>query len=106
MYEKHLQFTHHDINFDTIPHDGQVLCQNGNSTLPLLVIAVHDTFSGLVGLGGITKDIRLTKKSIDKGGFTVIDVGNNGNVTLGEGEELNKMMYVSFRNHSSHALSQ
>jgi hypothetical protein len=61
-----------------IPLDGRVFGQDGNSPLTLLIVGVHDSFSPLAfsiqGTG-------LLKETINQGGFTVVNVGNNRDVT-------------------------
>lgn len=73
--------THHDVDFDTVSHNCQVLCQNCNSTFPLLILAVHHTLTGFVCLRGITKYVGLSDESVDKCCLTMIDVGNDSNIT-------------------------
>jgi hypothetical protein len=71
----------HEVDFDSVSHHGKIFGQNGNTAFTLLVTAVHDTHSGLVGLSIIAKDSRLTNEGIDQCGLAVIDVGNHCNVS-------------------------
>ena len=72
----------HDVNLDTVTLDGKIFRQNGNSSLSLLIFGVHNTLSGFIGLAFVTEDTRLADEGIDQSGLSVIDVGNNGNVSI------------------------
>ncbi len=68
----------YDVDAVVVPADGGVFRQDGNTTLFLLVVRVHDALCAFVfaieGAG-------LAQKFINQGSFTMVNVGNNGNVT-------------------------
>jgi len=61
--------------------NGQVLGQNGDTALLFLVLIVHDTVTGIIRLGLVAKDTRLTNQGVHESGFSVVNVRNHGNVT-------------------------
>jgi hypothetical protein len=62
-------------------HNRKILGQNSNTSLPLLIITVHNSPTGLIRLLLIPKHSRLLNHTIHEGGLSVIDVSNDGNVT-------------------------
>ena len=68
----------HDVDVVAVPVDGGVFRQNGNTALFLLVVGVHYAFVvKLVALQGAG----LTQEFVYQGGFTVVNVSNDGDVT-------------------------
>ena len=56
---------------------GGVLGQNGDAPLPFQIAGVHDALHcGLI----FTVDAALLQHFVHKGGLTVVNVGNNGNI--------------------------
>mmetsp|Transcript_63095 Transcript_63095/g.186423 ORF Transcript_63095/g.186423 Transcript_63095/m.186423 type:complete len:351 (-) Transcript_63095:336-1388(-) len=49
----------HDVDLDAVAHDCKILRKDGDSTLPLLVLRVHDALPGLVSLGLVPEDACL-----------------------------------------------
>ncbi len=67
-----------DVDVVAVPVDGGVLRQNGNTALFFLVVGVHDALVvELVTLQGAG----LTQEFVDQGGFTMVNVGDDGDVT-------------------------
>ena len=66
-----------DIDPVTIPFDGRVFGQNGNTALTLLIIGIHDPFGAH---GFAVQRTGLLQQTVHQGGFTVVNVGNNGDV--------------------------
>ena len=62
----------------TLAVDSGVLRQNGDAALALLVIGVHDAIRVLAM---VAKSAGLLQHSVDEGGFTVINVCDDGYVT-------------------------
>mmetsp|Transcript_32821 Transcript_32821/g.65053 ORF Transcript_32821/g.65053 Transcript_32821/m.65053 type:complete len:287 (-) Transcript_32821:167-1027(-) len=70
----------HNINLKSVSHDGEILSEDGDSSLPFLVVTVHDADPSLIRLSIIAKDSGLTDQGIYKGGLAVVDVGNYSDV--------------------------
>ena len=66
-----------DVDFNTIVHDGSVLCQNGNASFPFQRVGVHDTFCYFLV---VPENMTLFQHGIDKGRLAMVDMGDNGNV--------------------------
>ena len=73
----------HDVDLDRFASDrirdgdGRVLGQDGDAALALEVIRVHHALGYLLV---VTEGVRLAQETIHQGGFTVIHVGNDGNI--------------------------
>src|SRR5262245_61367437 len=67
-----------DIELNALVADGRVLGEDGNASLPFLVIAIHDPLGNSFI---VAKDPRLPEHSVDQRGFSVIDMGDDGEVT-------------------------
>jgi len=68
----------HDVDAVVIPANGRVLGQNGNAAFTLLIVGIHDP------LGAFAASVQgagLGQQFIDQGGFAVVNVGDNGDVT-------------------------
>ena len=66
-----------NVDSVVIPLNGGILRQDSNSTLPLLIIGVHDP------LGTLTLAIersRLLQQTVDQGRFAVINVRDNRDI--------------------------
>ena len=66
-----------DVDLDALPGDGAVLGRNGDPALALEIHVVHDAVLHLLVL---SENAALLEEGINKGGFAVIDVGNDGHV--------------------------
>ena len=66
-----------DVDFDTIVHNGSVLCQNGNASFPFQRVGVHDTFCHFLV---VPENMTLFQHGIDKSRLAMVDMGDNGNV--------------------------
>ncbi|MNL17871.1 hypothetical protein D3C87_1389920 [compost metagenome] len=67
----------HDVDVVAVPVDGGVFRQNGNTALFFLVVGVHHALVvELVALQGAG----LTQEFVYQGGFTMVNVGNDGDV--------------------------
>lgn len=69
-----------NVDLNTVPHDGAVLRQNRDPTLPLLIVRVHNADPSLVNLRLITEDGGLLEHRIHEGGLAVVDVSDYGDV--------------------------
>jgi hypothetical protein len=67
-----------DVDLDVVPRHGGVLRQNGDAALALQRVRVKNLRSRCVG---VAEDFGLLEHSINQRGLTMIDVGDNGNVT-------------------------
>ena len=68
----------HNIDAVVVPVDGGVLGENGDAALFLLVVGVHQALrSDILAV----ECARLAEKFINQGCFTVVNVGDNRNVT-------------------------
>ncbi len=77
----------HDVDFCLTKLNGGVFGVDGNSTFTFLVIAVHDAFNNLFT---VCKGVGLLKHGVHKRGLTVVNVGNDGDVS--------KIHNISIRN--------
>ena len=68
----------HDVDFGIAVLNGGVLGQNGDAPLPLQVAGVHDPVHGLLAL---PVHAALLEHLVHQGGLTVVDVGNDGDVS-------------------------
>ncbi|MNZ27469.1 hypothetical protein D3C78_446880 [compost metagenome] len=67
-----------DVDVVAVPVDGGVFRQNGNAALFFLVVGVHHALVvELVTLQGAG----LAQEFVDQGGFTMVNVGDDGDVT-------------------------
>ncbi|MNT08147.1 hypothetical protein D3C72_1428790 [compost metagenome] len=68
----------HDVDAVVFPINGGVFCEDGNPTLFLQIVGVHYAFGGFYTLSESTG---LLQQLINQGGLTMVNVGNNGDVT-------------------------
>lgn len=67
-----------DVDLYTMKEDGCVLRENGDATLALQFVGVHDTFHNSFIRA---KGSALLEHGIDERGLAMVNVGNNGNIT-------------------------
>jgi len=67
-----------DVDVRTFPAHGTVLCQDGDPTLTLDGVVVHD---GVNHFFVFSKCTGLTQQLVHHGGFTVVNVGDDRDVT-------------------------
>ena len=67
-----------DVDFRSLVVNCCIFGKNGDSTLTLDIVRVHDTFLNLL-VG--TEDTALFQKLVYQCGFTMIDMGDDGNVS-------------------------
>ena len=67
-----------DVDFVSFVADRNVLGENGDATLAFKVVVVKNEFAGLLIL---TKELCLVQHTVDQGGFSVVDMRNNGNIS-------------------------
>lgn len=67
-----------DVDFDAVIVHGGVLCQNGDSALAFQVAGIHHAGDSLLVL---PVNAALLQKPVHKGGFAVVNVRNNRNVS-------------------------
>ena len=67
-----------DVDVVAVPVDGGVFRQNGNTALFFLVVGVHDAL--VVELVTL-QSAGLTQEFVDQSGFTMVNVGDDGDVT-------------------------
>jgi hypothetical protein len=66
-----------DVDFGVVKEKSGVLGENGNATLALQVVGVHDALDeGLVG----AKNTALAQHGVDESGLAVVDVRDDGDV--------------------------
>ena len=68
----------HDVDLVVLIVDGGVLGQNGDATLPLQIAGIHDPLHGGLIL---PVDAALLEHFVYQGGFAMVNVGNDGNIT-------------------------
>ncbi len=68
----------HDVDAVIVPFDRGVFREDGNPAFAFLVIAIHDQVAGVVAA---VEGAGLTQQLVNHGGFTVVYVGDNGNIT-------------------------
>src|SRR5690606_21933070 len=68
----------YDVDIVVLPFQRGVFCQNGNATLFFLVVGVHNA---LVFEFFTVQGARLAQQLVNQGGFTVVNVGNDGDVS-------------------------
>src|ERR1700739_4272785 len=67
----------HDVYLGIVEKQGGVLGQNGDAALALQVVRVHNALDDfLIG----AENAALAQHGIDKRGFAVVDVGNDGDI--------------------------
>ena len=66
-----------NIDFIIFEENAGMFRENGDPALFFLVIAVHDPFRDLFV---VPKNVRLAQEAVQHGGFTVVDVGDDGNI--------------------------
>jgi hypothetical protein len=71
-----------NVKLGTLVVDGQVLGEDSDAAFTFLVLIVHDTFSGFFALRCIAIYTRLTNQGIDQSCFAVIDVGDDGDISV------------------------
>ncbi len=69
-----------DVDLGSLPDDRAVLRRDGDSALPFEVHAVHEAFGGFLALA---EEPGLPEHGVDEGGFAVIDMGDDGNISDG-----------------------
>ena len=67
-----------NVNLDALVLNRDVLCQNGNSALTLLIIGVQNSLLNLLVLA---ECIGCLKHLVNHGGFTVVNVGDDSNIS-------------------------
>ncbi len=70
----------HDINVRALVIDRTVLGQNRNSPLFFKIVGIHDAFRHLLVF---RKGTSLLEQFINHGGFSVVDVGDDGDIAQG-----------------------
>jgi hypothetical protein len=82
----------------TVPGDRRSFGENGDAALAFLVVRVHDPIHHRLMLA---KGSGGTKKGVNQGGFTVIDVGHQGHTAqfffVGGGHDRVSSRWVSTR---------
>ena len=68
----------HHIDLVVLVVDGGILGQDGDAALPLQIAGVHDPIHGGLIL---TIDTALLQHLVDQGGFAVVNVGDDCNIT-------------------------
>jgi hypothetical protein len=72
----------YDVDFGIFVVDRGVFGQNGDAALFFEVIGIHDAvLNGFIGSEGAG----LAEHGVDEGGFTVVNVGDDGDVADGFG---------------------
>ena len=66
-----------NVDFNALPINRTVFRRNGNAALALKIHTVHHPVSGGLILA---KTATLPKHMVNQGGFTVVNVGDNGDV--------------------------
>ena len=66
------------IDFSSVIANGRIFCENGNSSFTFYIIVVHNSFGNHLIF---PERAALLEHFVDKGSFTVIDVGYNGYVS-------------------------
>jgi hypothetical protein len=67
-----------DINFYVVVDNRRVLGANGNATLAFLIHGIHNPLAHLVEISG---SLGLLQHGINQGGFSVVNVSNNSDVS-------------------------
>ena len=67
-----------DVDLDVVVHDCRVLGQDRDTALTLDIAGVHDTLCNLL-IG--TENVTLLEHCIDQRRLTMVDVGNNRNIS-------------------------
>ena len=67
-----------DVDLGSLIFNGNVFCQNGNSALTLLIVGVQNTFLNLLIF---TEGVRCLQHLINQRCLTMVNVGNDGNVS-------------------------
>lgn len=67
-----------DVDFGIFVEHGRVLGQNGDAALPFQVVGVEDPLPDLLVAA---ENPRLPEDAVHQRGFTVIHMGDNGNVS-------------------------
>ncbi len=67
-----------NVDLRVLIGDGSVLCQNGDAALPLQIVGVHNAVHNLLVF---PIDAALLEHLVHQGGFTVVNVGNDGYVS-------------------------
>ncbi len=68
----------YDVDFVIFVFDRDIFCQDGDTTFALNVVIVHYKVACLVLFA---EKFALENHFVDKGGFAVVDVGNDCNVS-------------------------
>ena len=75
-----------DIDMRAFVFDSRVFGQNGNAAFFFKIVAVHHA---LVDFLVFPEGAGLTQQLVNQGCFTVVNVGNDGDVTKGAGHGCN-----------------
>ena len=68
----------HNIDLDPLVYQGGVFGQNGNASFFFQIVGIHNALFHLLIF---TEGTRLLEHSIHQGGFSVVNVSNNGDVS-------------------------
>ena len=74
-----------DVDAGVLPHDRGHLGKDGDAALALEVVGVHHAFGDLLVLAELAG---LLQKGVDKGGFAVVDVRDNRDVSEFRGHSI------------------
>jgi hypothetical protein len=64
--------------FWVLERDGGIFCENGDAALAFEVVRIHHALGYLLVLA---KGMGLAQQPIDQGGFAVVNVRNNGDIS-------------------------
>jgi hypothetical protein len=67
-----------DVDFYIFVPDRHILAQNGDPPFPFQLIAVKDKFPDLLV---VTKKLYLIQYAVDKGGFAMVYMGDDGDIS-------------------------
>ena len=68
----------HDVHAVALVHDAGVLTENGDAAFAFQVVAIHHAF---VDFFTFVEGPALLEELVHQGGFTVVNVGDNGDVS-------------------------
>src|SRR5690606_34416606 len=68
----------HDVDAVIVPFDRRVFGEDGDPPFAFLVIAVHNQIAGVITT---VEGAGLTQQLVNHGGFTVVNVGDDGDIT-------------------------
>jgi len=67
-----------NVDFGIVPVDSGVLGENGDAALTLQIVGVHDALNRY---SAFTEYVGLLEHTVNQCGFTMIDVGDNCDIT-------------------------